>query len=108
MDDGSVIHLKLTINGNKGEGIFNFSGTSTEVHGNLNAPEAVTAAAVIYCLRCLVDVIIPLNQGCLAPVKTHIPAVLLQKVFMGSSNCTNLLSPVNFGKLDSFWNSYWD
>ncbi|CAN6562326.1 unnamed protein product [Malus baccata var. baccata] len=48
-------------------------GTSPEVYGNWNAPEAVTAAAVIYCLRCLVDVDIPLNQGCLAPVKIYIP-----------------------------------
>ncbi|KAL0368668.1 UNVERIFIED_CONTAM: 5-oxoprolinase [Sesamum calycinum] len=44
-----------------------------EVYGNWNAPEAVTAAAVIYCLRCLVNVDIPLNQGCLAPVKIYIP-----------------------------------
>ncbi|KAL9392046.1 hypothetical protein Peur_015966 [Populus x canadensis] len=73
MDDGSVIHLKLTIDSNKGEAYFDFSGTSPEVYGNWNAPEAVTAAAVIYCLRCLVDVDIPLNQGCLAPVGIHIP-----------------------------------
>ncbi|OAY37713.1 5-oxoprolinase [Manihot esculenta] len=74
MDDGSVIHLKLTIDSDKGEAIFDFGGTSPEVYGNWNAPEAVTAAAVIYCLRCLVDVDIPLNQGCLAPVKIHIPS----------------------------------
>lgn len=73
MDDGSVIHLKLSIDSNKGEAIFDFGGTSAEVYGNWNAPEAVTAAAVIYCIRCLVDVDIPLNQGCLAPVKIHIP-----------------------------------
>ncbi|CAI0471786.1 unnamed protein product [Linum tenue] len=73
MDDGSTIHLKLTINGEKGEASFNFDGTSPEVYGNWNAPEAVTAAAVIYCLRCLVNVDIPLNQGCLAPVEIHIP-----------------------------------
>ncbi|KAA8545310.1 hypothetical protein F0562_020094 [Nyssa sinensis] len=73
MDDGSVIHLKLTIDPEKGEAVFDFSGTSPEVYGNWNAPEAVTSAAVIYCLRCLVDVDIPLNQGCLAPVKIHIP-----------------------------------
>ncbi|XP_010553896.1 PREDICTED: 5-oxoprolinase [Tarenaya hassleriana] len=73
MDDGSVIHLKLTIDGEKGEAFFDFTGTSSEVYGNWNAPEAVTAAAVIYCLRCLVNVDIPLNQGCLAPVKIHIP-----------------------------------
>ncbi|KAJ8762647.1 hypothetical protein K2173_010668 [Erythroxylum novogranatense] len=73
MDDGSIIHLKLTIDSDKGEAFFDFSGTSPEVYGNWNAPEAVTAAAVIYCLRCLVNVDIPLNQGCLAPVKMHIP-----------------------------------
>ena len=72
MDDGSIIHLKLTIDSYKGEANFDFSGTSPEVYGNWNAPEAVTCAAVIYCLRCLVDVDIPLNQGCLAPVKIHI------------------------------------
>lgn len=73
MDDGSVIHLKLSIDSSKGEAVFDFGGTSAEVYGNWNAPEAVTAAAVIYCVRCLVDVDIPLNQGCLAPVKILIP-----------------------------------
>lgn len=73
MDDGSVIHLKLSLDTQKGEATFDFGGTSPEVYGNWNAPEAVTKAAVIYCLRCLVDVDIPLNQGCLAPVKVFIP-----------------------------------
>ncbi|XP_048447652.1 5-oxoprolinase 1-like [Pyrus x bretschneideri] len=61
MDNGSVIHLKLTIDSMKGEANFDFSGTSPEVYGNWNAPEAVTAAAVICCLHCLVDVDIPLT-----------------------------------------------
>ncbi|KAG9444966.1 hypothetical protein H6P81_016306 [Aristolochia fimbriata] len=73
MDDGSVIHLKLSIHSEKGEATFDFSGTSPEVYGNWNAPEAVTAAAVIYCIRSLVNVDIPLNQGCLAPVMILIP-----------------------------------
>jgi len=73
MDDGSVLHLKLTLDASKGEATIDFEGTSPEVYGNWNAPEAVTTAAVIYCLRCLVDVDIPLNQGCLAPVKILIP-----------------------------------
>ena len=46
---------------------------TTEVHGNLNAPPAVTYSAVIYALRCLVREDIPLNQGCLAPVTFVIP-----------------------------------
>ncbi|KAK8969498.1 5-oxoprolinase [Platanthera guangdongensis] len=73
MDDGSVIHLKLSIDAKTGEATFDFGGTSSEVYGNWNAPEAVTSAAVIYCLRSLLDVDIPLNQGCLAPVKIFIP-----------------------------------
>ncbi|EFJ05544.1 hypothetical protein SELMODRAFT_136983 [Selaginella moellendorffii] len=73
MDDGSTIKLELTIDSKLGQARFDFAGTSPEVYGNWNAPEAVTAAAVIYCLRCLVDVDIPLNQGCLAPVSIAIP-----------------------------------
>ncbi|CAK9271919.1 unnamed protein product [Sphagnum jensenii] len=73
MDDGSAICLKLTIDSVKGEAHFDFGGSSPEVYANWNAPEAVTAAAIIYCLRCLVDVDIPLNQGCLAPVSIFIP-----------------------------------
>lgn len=41
--------------------------------GNLNAPRAITLSALIYCLRCLVGRDIPLNQGCLAPVRVVIP-----------------------------------
>ena len=44
------------------------TGTGAEVFGNCNAPRAVTYSAVIYCLRAMVDLDIPLNQGCLRPV----------------------------------------
>jgi len=73
MDDGSPIELKITIDGDKGEATFDFDGTGPEVYGNINAPEAVTYSAIIYCLRCLIDEDIPLNQGCLKPVKVLIP-----------------------------------
>ncbi|KAI1609193.1 Hydantoinase B/oxoprolinase-domain-containing protein [Exophiala viscosa] len=73
MDDGSPISLRITIDGEKGEAVFDFEGTGPEVYGNINAPEAVTYSAIIYCLRCLVDQDIPLNQGCLKPVDVRIP-----------------------------------
>ncbi|MCJ1308937.1 hypothetical protein MMC25_002592 [Agyrium rufum] len=73
MDDGSPIRLKITIDAEKGEAIFDFSGTGPEVYGNINAPQAVTYSAIIYCLRCLIEEDIPLNQGCLKPVKVIIP-----------------------------------
>ena len=73
MDDGSPIHLKITIDGERGEAVFDFSGTGPEVYANINAPEAVTYSAIIYCLRCLISEDIPLNQGCLKPVDVRIP-----------------------------------
>jgi len=73
MDDGSPIALRITIDAQKGEAVFDFDGTGPEVYGNTNAPEAVTYSAIIYCLRCLISEDIPLNQGCLAPITVHIP-----------------------------------
>jgi 5-oxoprolinase (ATP-hydrolysing) len=92
MDDGSPIRLKVEINPDKGEAIFDFEGTGPEMYGknmfplfnvfvscspvlagNMNAPEAVTYSAIIYCLRCLISEDIPLNQGCLKPIHVKIP-----------------------------------
>lgn len=75
LDDGTAIKLAVTINRDTGSAVFDFAGTGNEVFGNLNAPPAVTASAVIYCLRCLLPdaVDMPLNQGCLAPVELKIP-----------------------------------
>ncbi|KAF2436136.1 hypothetical protein EJ08DRAFT_729338 [Tothia fuscella] len=73
MDDGSPIKLKISIDAEKGEAVFDFTGTGPEVYGNTNAPEAVTYSAIIYCLRCLISEDIPLNQGCLKPIHVKIP-----------------------------------
>lgn len=42
MDDGSPIQLKVIIDAEKGEAVFDFEGTGAEVYGNINAPEAVS------------------------------------------------------------------
>ena len=73
MDDGSPIRLKITIDPDKGEALFDFTGTGPQVYGNINAPEAVTYSAIIYVLRCLIEDDIPLNQGCLKPITIKIP-----------------------------------
>jgi len=69
LDDGSPIRLRLTIDQKEGSAVFDFSGTGREVAGNLNAPRAVTHSAILYCLRCLVQSDIPLNQGCLNKIR---------------------------------------
>ncbi|KAJ5733358.1 hypothetical protein N7493_002144 [Penicillium malachiteum] len=73
MDDGTPIQLQISIDAEKGEAIFDFEGTGPEVYANINAPEAVTYSAIIYCLRCLISADIPLNQGCLKPIDVRIP-----------------------------------
>ncbi|KAG5849832.1 hypothetical protein ANANG_G00075880 [Anguilla anguilla] len=74
MDDGTLIKLRVQINEEEGTAVFDFSGTGAEVWGNCNAPRAITLSALIYCLRCMVGQDIPLNQGCLAPIKVVIPS----------------------------------
>ncbi|XP_061569490.1 5-oxoprolinase [Cololabis saira] len=73
MDDGTPIKLRVQIDEEEGSAVFDFTGTGTEVWGNCNAPRAITLSALIYCLRCMVGQDIPLNQGCLAPIKVIIP-----------------------------------
>ncbi|KAH7149455.1 Hydantoinase B/oxoprolinase-domain-containing protein [Dactylonectria estremocensis] len=73
MDDGSPISLRVKIDPELGEAEFDFEGTGPEVYGNINAPQAITYSAIIYCLRCLISEDIPLNQGCLRPIHVKIP-----------------------------------
>ncbi|KFA54547.1 hypothetical protein S40293_08048 [Stachybotrys chartarum IBT 40293] len=72
MDDGTPIKLTINIDEN-GSAVFDFNGTGPEVHGNINAPEAITHSAIIYALRCMIKSDIPLNQGCLSPIDIRIP-----------------------------------
>lgn len=72
LDDGSELFLRLTIDRRDGSAVFDFTGTGPELWGNLNAPRAVTHSAILYSLRCLIDQEIPLNQGCLNPIKVII------------------------------------
>ncbi len=76
MDNGAKISVSIRVTASRGirpEIIVDFSGTSSEDPGNINAPAAVTTAAVLYTLRSLIDEEIPLNAGCLEPVKIIIP-----------------------------------
>jgi N-methylhydantoinase B/oxoprolinase/acetone carboxylase alpha subunit len=50
--------------------VIDFEGTGPEIRGNLNAPISVVHSAVIYCMRAMLDVDIPLNAGCLVPIES--------------------------------------
>jgi 5-oxoprolinase (ATP-hydrolysing) len=74
LDDGSPIVATITA-GTTGTArlTIDFTGSASAHAGNLNAPRAVTMAAVIYVVRALVGTPIPLNAGCLAAVDVIIP-----------------------------------
>ncbi|MBJ6610870.1 MAG: hydantoinase B/oxoprolinase family protein [Candidatus Thiothrix moscowensis] len=73
MDDGSRICVQITVDAANRSATLDFSGTSQQHPGNLNAPTAITRAAVLYVFRCLVQDNIPLNEGCLKPLHIIIP-----------------------------------
>jgi len=73
LEDGSVIKVKITVDHDHRSAIVDFTGTSAQRPSNFNAPSAVTRAAVLYVLRCLVDDAIPLNEGCLKPITLIVP-----------------------------------
>ncbi|KIW16105.1 hypothetical protein PV08_06156 [Exophiala spinifera] len=72
MDNGSFVNLKISIS-EDGSAVFDFTGTSCEMFGNMNAPPAITHSALLYCLRLLIGTEIPMNQGCLAPTEVILP-----------------------------------
>lgn len=72
-DNGTAVKLSVMINPETGSATYNFEGTGPQSWGNYNCPISITHSAIIYTIRCLVDVEIPLNEGCLAPVDIRVP-----------------------------------
>jgi 5-oxoprolinase (ATP-hydrolysing) len=73
MDDGSPLRVAIRIDRQARSATIDFTGTGGERKDNFNAPPAVTRSAVLYTLRCLVGSDIPLNDGCLKPIRLVIP-----------------------------------
>ncbi len=73
MDDGSWLKVAVRVDHRRREAVIDFSGTSAQRPGNFNAPPAVTRAVVLFVFRCLIGDDLPLNEGCLKPLKILIP-----------------------------------
>jgi len=73
LDNGAVIKVAVRVDPAARSAEIDFSGTSPQLSGNFNAPSSVAMAAVLYVLRTLVADEIPLNSGCLKPVRVIIP-----------------------------------
>ena len=109
MDDGTVLRARIRMFSDPASGVqaeVDFSGTSAQVSGNLNAPPAVTRAAVLYVFRTLFQKPIPLNDGCLEPIRIKIPDGNLLKpnanaaVAGGNVETSQRIVDVLYGALD--------
>jgi len=72
-DQGAVIKVKITVDRKAREATVDFTGTSAQQPTNFNAPEPVTRAAVLYVFRVMVEQPIPMNAGCLRPIRIIVP-----------------------------------
>lgn len=94
MDDGSYIDLEVYRDPDDNKVVFDFANSSPQSYNNLNAPVAITYSAIIYVLRCMINEDIPLNQGCLEPIKVKVAerSILSPSEFcavVGGNVCTS-------------------
>ena len=73
LDNGAVIKVAIRVDVPARSAEIDFTGTSPQLTNNFNAPTAVCMAAVLYVFRTLVADDIPLNAGCMKPLKVIIP-----------------------------------
>jgi N-methylhydantoinase B len=66
-----TIAVMITIHGD--EVSVDFSSSSPQQRGCINATHAITTAATMYAFRCLMGLDIPSNSGCLVPIKIIAP-----------------------------------
>ncbi|MFF9131011.1 hydantoinase B/oxoprolinase family protein [Streptomyces sp. NPDC014806] len=72
-DSGAVIRVRVRVVRAQRSATIDFTGTSAQLGSNFNAPYSVVNAAVLYVFRTLVADDIPLNDGCLRPLRIVVP-----------------------------------
>ncbi len=73
LDSGLEIKVSIKVDSKAGNAIIDFTGTSLQDKGNYNAPLSICHAVVLYVFRTLVGKDIPMNEGCLKPIKIIAP-----------------------------------
>ncbi len=79
LDDGHQIQVNIKIENEQLN--FDFKGSSGIHPGNLNANLSIVHSAIIYVLRLLIDIDIPLNEGIMESVNIETPESFLNPTF---------------------------
>src|SRR5437868_10569966 len=70
-DNEIPIRVQIKIEGDRAR--VDFTGTSPQVAGAINAVEAITVSAVAYCFRCLIGGDVPASAGLMEPIEVIAP-----------------------------------
>ena len=73
MDGDERIVVDIRIDRRRREAVIDFSGSSEQSEGNFNAPSPICRACVLYVFRSLVGADIPMNSGCMKPLRIILP-----------------------------------
>ena len=73
MDNGAHVRVRIRIDKQARSATFDFTGTSAQLPDNFNAPYSIVRAASLYVVRTLIDDAIPMNDGCLRPIRLVVP-----------------------------------
>ncbi|MFM6853787.1 MAG: hydantoinase B/oxoprolinase family protein, partial [Sphingopyxis sp.] len=73
MDNGARVVVRVAVDHAARDITIDFTGTSAVLPNNFNAPLPVVRAAILYVLRTMIDDAIPMNDGCMAPVRLIVP-----------------------------------
>jgi len=73
LDGGAAIRVRITVDRSARRAVIDFTGTSAQLDSNFNAPLSICRAAVLYVFRTLIDDAVPLNEGCLKPLRLIVP-----------------------------------
>jgi 5-oxoprolinase (ATP-hydrolysing) len=73
LDNGSVVRIRINVDRQARAATVDFTGTSGQLADNFNAPHSICRAATLYVFRTLVDDAIPMNDGCMRPIRLIVP-----------------------------------
>ena len=106
-DQGATIKVAIRVDKETRSATVDFTGTSAAQDNNFNAPAPVTRAAVLYVFRVMVEKPIPMNAGCLEPLRIVIPEGSMlapqypRAVVAGNVETSQHVTNALFGALES-------
>ena len=105
MDNGAYIKVTVRIDPASRSATIDFTGTSPQLPDNFNAPFSVAQAAVLYVFRCLAGNDLPMNDGCMRPLKLIVPEGSMLRpqapaaVVAGNVETSQIITDALFGAL---------